>query len=94
MILLELIHGWQLVCRPLSVITVQRAIARLLPIFYSTESHYETILIGATSHKRGRLYKPLSYTVTYSYKPLGSNALNFDSFGFAEAQSEGDNSYN
>jgi len=47
-------------------------------------------VLGATSHKRGRLYKPLSYTVTYSYKPLGSTALNFDSFGFAEAQSEGD----
>ena len=45
----------QLVSSPLSVISVQRAIARLLPIFYSTESHYKTILIGATSHKRGRL---------------------------------------
>jgi len=48
-------------------------------------------VLGANSFVRGRLYKPLSYTVTHSYKPLGSTALNFGSFGFAEAQSEGDN---
>ena len=47
-------------------------------------------VLGATSLKRGRLYKPLIHTVTYSYKPLGSTALDFDSVGFAEAQSEGE----
>ena len=75
----------------MSVITVQRAVARLLLNPISAYNHCYTYVLGATSHKRGRLYKPLSYTVTYCYKPLGCNALNFDSFGFAEAQSEGDN---